>query len=53
MNKLNIELDFIPGEPVIEVLNLMADGYKFEVVDIPRCERKWYINRDGEYVNEG
>lgn len=49
---MNIEMDFIPGEPVIEVLNLMADGFKFEVVDMPKCEKKWYVNKDGEYVKD-
>lgn len=38
--------------PVIEMLNLMAEGYEFEVIETEKTEQKWYFNENGEYVRE-
>lgn len=37
------------SQPVIQVLDRMGCGEVFEVVDMPKCECKWYFNENGEY----
>lgn len=45
-------MEVIPDcrNPVIQVLDRMGCGEVFEVVDMPKCECKWYFNENGEYV---
>ena len=36
--------------PVIEMLlQKLENGIEFEAVDMPKCEKKWYIDENGEY----
>lgn len=36
--------------PIAIMMDMMSSGIEFEVVDIPKCECKWYVNENGEYV---
>lgn len=36
--------------PVIQVIDRVRCGETFEVVNMPKCEQKWFYNEDGEYV---
>ena len=49
-----MKMEVVPDNrnPVIQVLDRMGYGEEFEVVDMPRCECKWYFNEDGEYVRD-
>ena len=48
---MNIEVErIVRGNPVIALLSFMESGEEFEVVDMPKCECKWYINEKGEYT---
>ena len=42
--------EIISANPVIQMMAMMETGIEFEVVDMPKCERKWFDNEDGEYV---
>lgn len=43
---LGVQVD----DPILMVLGLMLSGESVDVVDMPKTERKWYFNEDGEYV---
>ena len=43
----------VSGNPVIAMLDLMGCGMEFEVMDMPRTERKYYYDRDGEIRHDG
>jgi len=50
-----MEIEFehmVNGNPVIALLAFMEDGEKFDVVDIPATEKKYYYNRNGERVRD-
>ena len=48
---VNIEVErIVKGNPVIALLSFMESGEEFEVVDMPKCEQKWYFNENGEYT---
>lgn len=36
--------------PVILMMELMAEGEEFEVMESEKTEQKWYVNENGEYV---
>lgn len=38
--------------PIAIMMDMMSSGVEFEVVDIPKCECKWYVNENGEYVRD-
>lgn len=46
------EMEVMPDNrnPVIQVLDRVGCGETFEVVNMPKCEQKWFYNEDGEYV---
>lgn len=51
---MDIEVgEIVSGNPVIQVMAMKESGFEFEVVDMPKCERKWYYNENGEYVCDG
>lgn len=45
-------MEVIPDNrnPVIQVLDRKLCGEEFEVVEMAKCECKWYINENGEYT---
>lgn len=48
---MNIEIErIVRGNPVIALLSFMESGEEFEVVDMPKCEKKWFYNENGEYT---
>jgi hypothetical protein len=48
---VNIEIErIVRGNPVIALLSFMESGEEFEVVDMPKCEKKWFYNENGEYT---
>lgn len=47
---MNIEVD--NREPLIIVLEKRLNGEEMTVVDMAKCDRKWFYNENGEYVHE-
>lgn len=48
MKKIDVILD--NRNPVIIMMDMMSSGVEFEVVELPKCEKKYYFNENGEYV---
>lgn len=46
----NMDIFVDSRNPVIVVMDMMSNGAEFEVVELPKCEKKYYINENGEYV---
>lgn len=49
---MNTEYEIDNRNPVIIVLDRKGSGEEFEVVELPKTEKKWYVNEDGEYVRD-
>jgi hypothetical protein len=40
------EFEVPQGNPVIIMLAMMEQGNEFNVVEMEKCDRKWYYNAD-------
>ena len=49
---MDIECEVDNRNPVVVVLDLMGAGERFEAVDMPKTDKKWYFNENGEYVRD-